>query len=371
MLNRRQAIGSLATGIAGGLSVLGAACARQPASNAIPNYRYGISLAGGAFGSKTQGYSNETPGVYGMDYTYPTRATANYFVGHSVGLFRIPFRWERLQRELGQSLDATELTLLSTAVNSVGRAGGRVLLDCHNYGRYHLLVDGVARAVRIDESVQGSTLVSRAAFADLWRQLATHFQESQFVVGYGLMNEPHDMGQSDWKAISQTAADAIREVDQKTHLMVAGDEWSNAERFEDFNGSKAWINDPADRVVYEAHCYFDHDSAGKYRRSFDDELADDPALLSRGRQRVTPFLNWCRRNQVAGLIGEVGIPSDSRWQPLMSGLLDAVAEFDFPVCYWAAGEWWGDYPLSVQPTNFNRAPRPQLQLFLNHLQANG
>ena len=43
------------------------------------------------------------------------------------------------------------------------------------------------------------------------------------VIIFGLMNEPHDMGQSSWKSISQTSVDAIRKIDKWTTLLVAGD----------------------------------------------------------------------------------------------------------------------------------------------------
>ena len=59
---------------------------------------------------------------------------------------------------------------------------------------------------------------------------------------------------------------------------MAGNGWSNAHRFVEVNGSQAWIEDRAGRVLYEAHCYFDADATGKYRRSYADELRDDPHL---------------------------------------------------------------------------------------------
>ena len=37
--------------------------------------------------------------------------------------------------------------------------------------------------------------------------------------------------------------------------------------------------------------------------------------------------------------------------------------------YWSAGEWWGDYSLSVQPQNNFVVDRPQMPVLLNHLGA--
>ena len=41
-------------------------------------------------------------------------------------------------------------------------------------------------------------------------------------------------------------------------------------------------------------------------------LRDDPQLPERGVKRVSVFLDWCRRNHVAGFLGEFGIPGEQR-----------------------------------------------------------
>jgi endoglucanase len=56
----------------------------------------GVNLAGAEFGVGNG--SVNLPGTYGTHYTYPTAAEANYFIGKGMNTFRVPFRWERLQR---------------------------------------------------------------------------------------------------------------------------------------------------------------------------------------------------------------------------------------------------------------------------------
>lgn len=51
----------------------------------------GVNLAGAEFGG------NSIPGVFGTDYIYPLEEEVDYFVGKGMNVFRIPFRWERLQ----------------------------------------------------------------------------------------------------------------------------------------------------------------------------------------------------------------------------------------------------------------------------------
>src|SRR4051794_28008255 len=76
---------------------------------AAPTYT-GVSLAGADFGETV------LPGTYNTNYTYPTTAEVDYFLGKGLNTFRIPFRWERLQRTANGAFDATELNRLNTIV---------------------------------------------------------------------------------------------------------------------------------------------------------------------------------------------------------------------------------------------------------------
>ncbi len=328
-------------------------------------------MAGAEFGAENPTFSNANPGSYGLDYIYPDRQTVEYFALCGLGLVRIPFRWERLQPTLGQPLDRAELGRIRQVVTWAADCGALVVLDTHNYGRYRLSLFGRPRSAVIDEKINGTIAVSRQHFADYWRRIGEAFANNSAVLGLGLMNEPHDMGQSDWKVISQTAVDAIRTVNREPYVVVAGGGWSNAQRFPEINGPKAWIDDPANRVLYEAHCYFDADASGKYRHSYAEELREDPQLPQRGAKRVKVFLDWCRRNRVAGFLGEFGIPGDSAgWREVLGNTLESLQSTNTLACYWAAGEWWNDYPLSVQPRGDNWQPAPQLDVLRRWLVPN-
>jgi endoglucanase len=170
------------------------------------------------------------------------------------------------------------------------------------------------------------------------------------VYAYGLMNEPHDMGRGDWKAISQAAVDAIRLRGDGKLILVAGDGWSHAHRFAEVNGPRAWVNDPAGNLAYEAHCYFDRDHSGRYELSYEQELARDPRLEARGLARVLPFVGWCKANGVRGFIGEFGAPAEGpRWREAQAAFLQALDNAGMESCAWAAGEWWGNYRLLASP----------------------
>ena len=145
---------------------------------------------------------------------------------------------------------------------------------------------------------------------------------------------------------------------------MAGDNWSSAEKWTEVNGQQPWIVDPEDNVVYEAHCYFDADSSGKYRRSFRSEsLKAD--VEQRGLSRIRPFLKWCKKNKVKGFVGEFGVPADPGWRRVTERVVEECIRADVSACIWAAGEWWGDYPLSVQPRDDFRSQATQMN-WLKH-----
>ena len=329
---------------------------------ATPNFvdsLFGVNLAGAEFGTESTSFSNDTPGRHGYEYTYGHKSTVAFFCDQRLPLIRVPFRWERIQPRLRAPLDREELLRLLRLVGWIDQCGGQAILDVHNYGRYYKKIRGKIRECVLDDetAASGPPVLSRRDLGDLWRRLALVFGKQPAVVGYGLMNEPHDLPVGRWREISNYVVQQIRLVDRKTSVIVAGDCWSNAERFAQINGPKAWIRDPADNVVYEAHCYFDHDSSGKYHRSFKEELARDPQTIYRGRTRIKPFLDWCQYNKVPGLVGEFGVPTEPGWLHVLEDFAALLQLRGIPGCYWAAGEFWGSYPLSIQPRDGQLQPQ--------------
>ena len=321
----------------------------------------GVNLAGAEFGVD-RGLSNQTPGTHGLDYHYNGSRTIQAIADKDLQFIRLPFRWERVQPQLAGPLNFEELARIETVLLTAQQQGLVVLLDLHNYGRYRIATPtGVIDAV-IDQPYGGQVLVDRNDLADVWRRLAARFADSPVVVAYGLMNEPHDLGDSNWREISQLAVDSIRQVDSHKCIVVPGDGWSSAPRFTEFNGPEAWIDDPADNVAYEAHCYFDHDAAGKYVLSYDQERQRDPQLAERGAERLGDFLIWLQRNNVPGVVGEMGVPTDDpRWCLLLADATAQAAAQNVPVCLWSAGEWWGEYRLSLQGELLDEQPPVTIQ----------
>jgi uncharacterized protein (TIGR03437 family) len=304
---------------------------------AVAQYRRGVNVAGAEFGM------SNLPGTLGRDYTFNSEATFRYFAEKNLGLIRVPLQWERLQPILHAPLDADYLAGVKGDVGWAKAHGAEVILDIHNFARYR------------------GNIASAADLADLWTRLSTEFKFERAVYAYNLMNEPHDMGTANWKEISQTVLEAIRANQDDKLIFVPGDSWSSANRWVIVHGGASWIQDPSNNFAYEAHQYFDHDESGTYTASYAAELAANPDLANVGSTRVQRFLDWCRANGVRGMLGEFGVPdTDPRWLIVMENFLQALDGAGVEATYWAAGEWWGSYPLSVQPTANFTVDRPQL-----------
>lgn len=157
----------------------------------------GVNLAVAEFGSDRRA-------EFGTDYTYPTTEEVDYFMGKGMNVFRVPFGWERIQPTLMGELDTQNIVALSEFVTYATDAGATVVLDPHNYARY-------------DGELIGSEAVPNAAFADFWSRIATVFKDNQFVA-YGLMNEPHSLGDNgteSWLISANVAISAIRDTGAK------------------------------------------------------------------------------------------------------------------------------------------------------------
>lgn len=302
----------------------------------------GVNLCGAEFGATA------LPGILGTNYTWNSEASFQYFGVKGLGLIRIPVLWERLQPEAYGPLESGYLSGLRDNLDWAAASGCRVIVDVQNFGRYYGRVTGPG------------------PLANLWVRLLLSLSDHPAVYGWGLMNEPHDTGASRWMETSQAVVTAIRATGDTTLILVPGEAWSSARRWPDVHGPQAWIRDPAGNFAYEAHQYFDHDGSGRYRRTYDDELARDPALALRGPDRLAPFVAWCRDNGVRGYLGEYGVPdTDLRWYGVLDLFLSALDDAGFDGTYWAAGEWWGGYPLSVQPDG--GFDRPQMAVLEAHL----
>lgn len=309
-------------------------------------------------------------------YAYATGSTFNYFASRSLPLIRLLVKWERLQPTLNGALDSTQLNDLQQEV-AYAKAAGAVINICpHNEARYATLESMIPNfdqdACIIDNPCPGSPEnVTTANFVNFWVQMSNAFKDEPAVVAYDLTNEPHDMGVANWATTAQAVVSAIRANGDNKTIMIEGNSWANAYFWPAVNGNTAFISDPANNYYYEAHLYFDHDYSGTYAWTYDEELGnveDPPFGPSVGADRVAPFVTWCATNNVPCYLGEFGLPNDDpRWLTVLDNFLTALDTAKMSGTYWAAGELWGAYSLSVQPANVFTTDAEQLPTLLGHL----
>lgn len=329
------------------IAFIGISCKVQtPPAQTAKGAPFGVNLAGAEFG-KTDS----------KEYWYPTADDLDYFKSKGFTLYRLPFKWERIQPVMNAPLDEEELAKMRAFVDAAQERDLLVILDMHNYGRRH--INGTRQII-------GSPGLSIADIADAWKRLAEEFKDYDNIWAYGIMNEPHDMLESTpWFDIAQGIISSIREVDTKTAIAVGGDSWSSAARWMSFSDNLKDLKDPANNLIYEAHAYVDNDASGLYRNSYEEEKT----TVTTGVDRLRPFVTWLKENNLRGFIGEYGVPdNDPQWLEVLDAMMAYMQENGVNGTYWAAGPHWGKYKLSVQPRNGE--DRPQMAIIEKYLYAN-
>jgi hypothetical protein len=232
----------------------------------VPGARRGMNTSSGAV---TQtGFSATSPGTYGRHYVYPDRADFEYLRSRGFNLTRIPFRWERVQPQLNKPLNSAELDRLKRSFDDAAAVGMRVIPNVHNNrGSYFF---GASDYQNI-----GSASVPVGAFKDLWVRLAAAWKDHPAVVGYDIMNEPHNLpgGIPTWERASQAAVNGIRSRDATTRVWVAGYNKRTGYKNGLFcfvaNHPKPWLT--GSRVGYTCHVYYGPGTG--YKMTYDEAVA--------------------------------------------------------------------------------------------------
>ncbi|WP_367159730.1 glycoside hydrolase family 5 protein [Kozakia baliensis] len=294
----------------------------------------GVNLAGMEFNS------GKIPGRYGWDYISPKDQEFDYYAKKGINTYRIPILWERLQPQLNGPLDPAELRRIQHLVGVAKQHNSRVLIDIHNYGRYHGQTIGTGE-------------VTPEAFVDLWTRIAQSFKDEPKVM-FGLMNEPQLPSATVWAKIEQDAINSIRRTGAQNRIFVSGIGWDGAHSFQKLNGDAlAGLSDPANNLVYEVHQYFDKNYSGTSADCISPEQAS---------QQLVGMTDWLRSHHAKGFLGEFGVGrSDVCQQDLTQAVKYMKANKDVWLgwTYWAGGPLWGNYMFTLEPTKDGQ-DRPQM-----------
>jgi endoglucanase len=274
------------------------------------------------------------PGKENTNYVFPSTTYLNKWQKAGIRVIRFSILWERLQPKQLDKFDSVYAKRIDTFLAQAAERNMGVIIDIHNYGRYY-------------DQIIGTNAVPTSSYKNLMKRVAQRWANNPGVHGYDLMNEPYGDANDHWKVNAQAGIDGIRMYDKVHPIYVEGRSWSNTSMFPDLNGDLLLLKDPIDNLVFSSHLYLDEGSSGAYSNPISG--AFDPMI---GVNRAKPFVEWLIRNKKRGQLGEFGVPdNDPRWLKAMDNLLSYLNQKCVPLAYWAAGPWWGNDPLAIEPIN--------------------
>jgi endoglucanase len=288
----------------------------------------GVNLSGGEFGP------GKIPGVIFKDYIYPSAQDLSYFKSQGMNAVRVPFRWERIQRQINTPLENSEVEQLRKVVGIAQKMGICIILDLHNFGNYQ----GYA---------VGSADLPVSAFIDVWLRLYQAFSNPD-ETAFGLMNEPASVPVAQWMQIAQQTVLSLREAGARNLLIIPSGRWSGAHEWDKTydgisaaNGFRSF-RDPLNNFAIELHQYADANYSGQSSKCI------DPTRLRIIMANVT---TWAKQEKKRFFLGEFGVASSPECLTSLKILLESMQDSDAWLgwTYWSAGPWWGNYPFSIQP----------------------
>jgi endoglucanase len=293
---------------------------------------------------------------------WPNAYEIDYFVSRGMNIFRLPFKWEKLQPTLSGEFDAKFWSGYLSVINYITVTKGlTVIVDPHNYARYNGNIVGAA----------GGTPLS--ALTNLWTRLASTAQlKSNPKVFFGLMNEPYSMSTVTWANNANATIKAIRDTGANNLLLVPGN---------GFTGSSSWtstyydtatpavsnadalknVYDPLNNYAFEVHTYFDKDRGGAIV-----ECEASPTAPSRF-QTVT---DWMRTNKRKVFLGEFGGSSQANCLTAFRdalNFLEANSDVWMGWTFWAAGSHFASAFLSGEPVGYPPYTTPQITAILPYM----
>jgi len=81
-----------------------------------PGFLMGIRLNGG------EATENQVPGTLNQQYAYPTEEEVEYYYRKGFQLVCLPFRWERIQKALGEELNANDVAAMRECLRRMDEA---------------------------------------------------------------------------------------------------------------------------------------------------------------------------------------------------------------------------------------------------------
>ena len=305
----------------------------------------GVNLSGAEFGATV------LPGTYNVNYTYPNQTEVDYFRSKGLNIFRLCFRWERLQQTNNANFNSVELSRLHSFVSTTTAKGIYVILDPHNFERYY------PDTSNFQSSSQGlvGSAVPDSAFVDFWSRLATIYRTNDHVI-FNLMNEPNSMPTEQLVTSENAAIAGIRAAGATNLILVPGNGWTGAWTWQKMNGTpnaQAMLNivDSGNNFAFDVHQYLDSDGSGSHTNIVSATI---------GLERLTNFTTWLKLNNRIGFLGEFAVPNaiigpgaSQNGDEALTNMLSHIqnnSDVWLGWTWWAAGPWWGNYMFTLEKT---------------------
>ena len=230
---------------------------------------------------------------------------------------------------LNERLDHLDREVLPWA----NRYGMKVVIDLHEPPGKR--VSGGAFRMMVEERY-------RAAFLEVWRQIATRFKGRPGVYGYDLVNEPHQLGKVavDYWNIQRMAAEEIRKIDEDTPILIESNAMDSPRTFSYLSPLKM------DNVIYEVHMYEPGDYTHQGVRGEKDFARLAYPNGQRNREYLVKSLAAVRQfEQRHGAKIYVGEFSAAAWAPgadqYLRDCIEIFKEYGWDWTYHAFREWPG------------------------------
>ena len=281
----------------------------------------------------------------GQNYTRPTDKELAYYSAKHVKLIRLEIGWDKVQPLLNGPLNADELRWIEHFISYADHMGMQVDIDLHQRSTYDDL-----------NFKTGNGGLDPASLADFWGKFAGKLVKDAIsgICGFGIANEPnHARGFYDqWPGQANATIAAIRKVDHIHFIFVGEDRWDSSSKWS--AEQAALIHDPVDRLVFEAHSYWDTDNSGTYDPDEPPASSIDAQVLV--TQNLKPFFDWCGQTNNKCFVGEFGIPPDKQWLNALDFALNSMLKQQILGAYWAGGPNYDD-TLSIEPVNGKDSPQ--------------
>ena len=279
-------------------------------------------------------------------------------MGKGMNMFRLPFRWERMQPTQLRS-STTELSRMDAFVNNATAAGATVIIEPHNFQRYY------PDPGNFQQSAQGLVRFRRARCG--FRRFLD--EDGRPLQGQWPRHLEPDERADD--AADRAVGDDDKPGDRR-HSRHGGDQTSFTCRATRTRGAHSGRKTGTARPTrwrcstwsirrrtwsYEVHQYFDYNSSGQRRRHRAADRHDgNPNNTNIGVERITAFTNWLKQQRRAGIPGRVRLanvasatsataqrsPADDRRRDAQGDaqLHQANADVWEGWAWWGGGPWW-------------------------------